>query len=206
MMPELHNDYLIVIIVFGVSYLLGSFPTGVIVAKFFGLGNLRDIGSGNIGATNVMRTGNKAAGLITFVGDALKGYLAVKLATYYLPELMPVAAFVAVLGHMFPVWLGFKGGKGIATMVGVLFGIYYPIALIYIAIWSMTFWVFRVSAVAGLVATAVIPLFVYIQLGLESALFMLCLSLLVIVRHSDNIVRMLKGQEYVFKDTEPHAG
>ncbi|MFO1241796.1 MAG: glycerol-3-phosphate 1-O-acyltransferase PlsY [Rickettsiales bacterium] len=200
-MPDVQNDYLVIIIVFGLAYMLGSFPTGIIVAKLFRLGNLRDIGSGNIGATNVMRTGNKVAGLLTFLGDALKGYIAVMIATHYLPELMPVAAFVAVLGHMFPVWIGFEGGKGIATTVGILFGIHYSIGLIYVVVWAMTFWVFRVSAVAGIVATAVIPLFAYVQLGLESALFMLCLSLLVIVRHSENIVRLIKGQEYVFSDT-----
>lgn len=201
MTVELQNEYLAIILVFGLSYFIGSIPTGVIIAKLFRLGNLREIGSGNIGATNVMRTGNKLAGLLTFLGDALKGYLAVQLALHYLPELMPVAAFLAILGHVFPVWLNFEGGKGIATLIGILFGIHYSLGLIYIAVWAMTFWVFRVSAISGIIATAIIPLFTYIQLGLESALFMLCLSLLVIVRHSDNIVRLIKGKEYVFSST-----
>lgn len=197
-MSELNADYRTVFIVFGLAYFLGSIPTGLLISKLFGLKDPREIGSGNVGATNVMRSGNKLAGALTFLGDMAKGFLVIKIALYYIPELMPVAAFIVVVGHVFPVWLGFDGGKGVATTVGVLFGIHYSIGLIYVIVWAMTFWVFHVSAVSAIVATAVIPLFTYMQLGLESALLMLCLSILVITRHGDNIVRLMRGKEYVF--------
>lgn len=197
-MLDLNTDYRTVFIVFGLAYFMGSIPTGILVSRLFGLKDPRDVGSGNIGATNVMRSGNKLAGLFTFLGDMLKGFIVMKIAIHYIPELMPVAAFIVVVGHMFPVWLGFDGGKGVATTVGVLFGIHYSIGLIYVMVWALTFWVFQVSAIAAIVATAVIPLFAYVHLGLESALLMLCLSILVITRHSENILRLMKGQEYVF--------
>src|ERR687898_2534867 len=120
---------------FAVGYLLGSIPFGLLLAKFAGLGDLRQIGSGNIGATNVLRTGNKPLAALTLLLDLLKGTAAVLIAGIYGPELALVAGFGAFLGHLFPVWLGFKGGKGVATYLGVLAGLAWNVALVFAALW-----------------------------------------------------------------------
>jgi glycerol-3-phosphate acyltransferase PlsY len=182
------------------GYLLGSIPFGIVLTRFAGLGDLRAVGSGNIGATNVLRTGNRALAAATLIGDVLKGTLAVSLAELALGrDFALVAGFGAVLGHVFPIWLGFKGGKGVATYLGVLIGLAWPTALIFAAVWLLTAAISHYSSLSGLVASLGVPIALY-ALGYpaESLLFVL-LTILVWAKHAGNIRRL-------GCDTEPKIG
>jgi acyl phosphate:glycerol-3-phosphate acyltransferase len=184
-----------------VGYLLGSIPFGLLLTKAAGLGDVRAIGSGNIGATNVLRTGNKSLAAATLLLDALKGTAAVLLAKYGAfgggagPELPFIAGFGALLGHVFPVWLGFKGGKGVATHIGVLLGLYWPFAAAFCGIWIAGAVVTRMSSLAALIAIVVSPFAIWAIGWPEVAVLMLTPSLLLIWKHESNIRRLLKGQE-----------
>jgi glycerol-3-phosphate acyltransferase PlsY len=180
--------------VFG--YLLGSIPFGLILTRAAGGPDIRAIGSGNIGATNVLRTGKKGLAAATLLCDVLKGTAAVWLTAHYAaPDAALVAGLGAFLGHLFPVWLKFKGGKGVAVYIGVLIGLYWPAALIFIAIWLSVAALSRYSSLAALVASALIPLALW-GLGQPSAaaLFLL-LSALLWIMHRANIARLLQGSE-----------
>ena len=187
------------IVLFAASgYLLGSIPFGVVITRAAGLGDVRSIGSGNIGATNVLRTGRKDLALATFLGDALKGTVAILLARLFAGETAAMAAAVgAFLGHLFPVWLGFKGGKGVATYIGILLGLSWPAAPAFGAVWLFMAFTFRYSSLSALTASAVVPIGLWIS-GLVStlmALVLVALAALVWVRHKDNISRLLSGTE-----------
>jgi acyl phosphate:glycerol-3-phosphate acyltransferase len=180
--------------VFG--YLLGSIPFGLILTRAAGGPDIRAIGSGNIGATNVLRTGKKGLAAATLLCDVLKGTAAVWLTAHYAaPDAALVAGLGAFLGHLFPVWLKFKGGKGVAVYIGVLIGLYWPAALIFIAIWLSVAALSRYSSLAALVASALIPLALW-GLGQPSAaaLFLL-LSALLWIMHRANIARLIAGTE-----------
>ena len=180
-----------------VGYLLGSIPFGVIVTRAAGVGDVRNIGSGNIGATNVLRTGRRDLALITLLADAGKAMLAVViLRAIYGEDAGAVAGAAAFTGHLLPVWLGFKGGKGVATFFGVMLTINWEIGIISGALWILTAAIFRMSSLAALVAVALTPL-VMLALGqpmafLVAALFM---GVLIFIRHDANIRRLLAGQE-----------
>lgn len=186
------------------GYLLGSIPFGVIATRLGGAGDLRAVGSGNIGATNVLRTGRRDLALITLLGDGGKGAVAVLLAWLATRDgtveqqalLTSLAAGAAFLGHLFPVWLRFKGGKGVATFFGTLLAAAWPVGLAAGATWLIVAFLFRISSLAALVAVALAPL-VALLLGRPNAIALLALfmALLILVRHSDNIRRLLKGQE-----------
>jgi glycerol-3-phosphate acyltransferase PlsY len=179
-----------------VGYLLGSIPFGLLLTRAAGGPDIRAIGSGNIGATNVLRTGKMGLAAATLFCDALKGTAAVLLTAHYAtPDAALVAGLGAFLGHLFPVWLKFKGGKGVAVYIGVLIGLYWPAALIFIAIWLAVAALSRYSSLAALVASALIPLALW-GLGQPSAaaLFLL-LSALLWVMHHANIARLLQGSE-----------
>ncbi len=178
------------------GYLIGSIPFGLLLTKAAGMGDVRQIGSGNIGATNVLRTGNKGLAAGTLVLDLLKGFAPVALAGHLWGEVaMAFAAGAAVLGHCFPVWLGFKGGKGVATNAGVAFGLAWPLGLAYAFVWLSVLAIFRISSLAGMAAVvaaaAAAPLFGYPQffpvLG--------AIALLIIYLHRENIARLAKGEE-----------
>jgi len=186
------------------GYLLGSIPFGVIVTRLGGAGDLRTIGSGNIGATNVLRTGRKGLALITLLGDGGKGALAV-LAAWLATrdadvttqsELVALAAGAAFLGHLFPVWLKFRGGKGVATFLGVMLAAAWPVGLLACATWLVMAKLFRFSSLAALTAAALAPIYVLL-LGRPYAIAGLALfmSVLIYIRHKDNIGRLLKGDE-----------
>ena len=180
------------------GYLLGSIPFGLVLTRMAGLGDIRDIGSGNIGATNVLRTGRKGLALATFLGDALKGTVAILAARFFLGETAAMAAAVgAFLGHVFPVWLGFKGGKGVATYIGILLGLAWPAALAFCAVWVAMALVFRISSLSALTASAVVPVGLWLSGMVSSvmALVLLALAALVWIRHKDNITRLLAGTE-----------
>jgi glycerol-3-phosphate acyltransferase PlsY len=182
------------------GYLVGSIPFGIVLTRLAGLGDLRAVGSGNIGATNVLRTSNRALAAATLAGDVLKGTLAVSLAELALGrDFALVAGLGAVLGHLFPVWLGFKGGKGVATYLGVLLGLAWPVALVFAAMWLLTAAISRYSSFSALVASLSVPVALYaLDQPAESLLFVV-LTLLVWVRHAGNIRRLAT-------DTEPKIG
>jgi glycerol-3-phosphate acyltransferase PlsY len=180
--------------VFG--YLLGSIPFGLILTRAAGGPDVRTIGSGNIGATNVLRTGNKLLAAITLVCDMLKGTAAVLVTAHYTShEAALIAGLGAFLGHLFPIWLKFKGGKGVATYIGLLTGLYWPAALVFCAIWLIVAWMTRYSSLAALIASALTP-FALLLFGVHgAALLFLALSVLLWIMHRSNIARLLNGTE-----------
>jgi acyl phosphate:glycerol-3-phosphate acyltransferase len=177
------------------GYLLGSIPFGLLLTRAAGSPDIRAIGSGNIGATNVLRTGRKDLAAATLLCDALKGTVAVLMAKHFGPDAALTAGLGAFLGHLFPVWLRFKGGKGVATYIGVLLGLCWPAALAFCAIWVAVAAVFRYSSLAALVASAMTPLALWLfGLPTVAAIFAL-LTLLLWIKHRENIARLLSGTE-----------
>jgi len=180
-------------LVFG--YLLGSIPFGLLITRAAGLGDVRKIGSGNIGATNVLRTGNKGLAAATLLLDALKGTAAALIAGHFAPDFGLCAGFGAFLGHLFPVWLGFKGGKGVATYLGVLLGLAWQGMLVFAVVWLATAFLFRYSSLAALAAAVVVPIALYFMSTPQIAGLFAVMSLIVIVKHRANISRLLAGTE-----------
>ena len=183
----------------GLGYLLGSIPFGLLLTRFAGKGDIRDIGSGSIGATNVLRTGSKGLAALTLLLDGAKGALAVWLAQRYFPGFEAHAAAGALVGHLYPVWLRFKGGKGVATLLGILIPLLPMAALVYAVVWIAVFLLIRISSVAGMAAAVSAPISAVV-LG-EQARFPLLLgfAILVVWKHQANIRRLLAG-------TEPRIG
>ena len=180
------------------GYLLGAIPFGVIATRLGGAGDLRAIGSGNIGATNVLRTGRRDLALITLLGDAGKGAVAVLIAgALFGPTIAALAGGAAFLGHIFPVWLGFKGGKGVATFYGILFAVAWPVGLAAGAIWIAMAAVFRISSLAALTSAALTPLlFLLLHQSTTGRLWLSAgMAALIFLRHDANIRRLLKGDE-----------
>ena len=184
---------LIPALVFG--YLLGSIPFGLLLTRAAGLGDVRKIGSGNIGATNVLRTGNKALAVATLLLDALKGTAAVLIAGHFAPDLAIWAGLGAFLGHLFPVWLGFKGGKGVATYLGVLIGLAWQVALIFAVVWLVMAFLFRYSSLAALTAAVIVPIALYVLSTPQNAALFVVMSIIVFIKHRENISRLLAGTE-----------
>lgn len=197
------------------GYLLGSIPFGVIATRLGGAGDVRSIGSGNIGATNVLRTGRRDLALITLLGDGGKGAVAVLLAWLATRHgtveqqavLTSLAGGAAFLGHLFPVWLGFKGGKGVATFFGTLLAAAWPVGVLAGATWLIIAFLFRMSSLAALVAVALAPA-ITLLIGRPPAVALLALfmALLIYVRHTDNIRRILKGEEPRIGAKKPMEG
>jgi glycerol-3-phosphate acyltransferase PlsY len=177
------------------GYTLGSIPFGLILTSLGGADNLREIGSGNIGATNVLRTGRKWLAALTLILDLLKGTAAVLLARHFFPGCEIVAAAAAFFGHLYPVWLGFRGGKGVATYAGILFGLFWPLGLGYGVAWIGVLLVTRISSAGGLVAAAVAPVLAWGAARIEYIPVLAACSLIVFWKHRDNIRRLLAGTE-----------
>ncbi len=178
------------------GYLLGSIPFGLILTRLAGFGDIRAIGSGNIGATNVLRTGNKALAAGTVLGDGLKGTVAVLVAgAVFGPVPALVAGLGAFLGHLFPVWLGFKGGKGFATYLGVLAGLAWPVAIVCALVWLGVAVISRISSLAALTASVVTPVALFIAGRHLAALLFALLTVLLWIRHADNLRRLARGTE-----------
>jgi glycerol-3-phosphate acyltransferase PlsY len=202
-MPDSLSPVLIAAAVIG-GYLLGSIPFGVIATRLGGAGDVRSIGSGNIGATNVLRTGRKDLAAITLLGDGGKGAVAVLIAwlltrhagTQAQATLTALAGGSAFLGHLFPVWLKFKGGKGVATFFGTLLAAAWPVGIAAGATWIVMAFLFRMSSLAALTAAALAPIFVFLlDRPYPIAVMALFMGVLIYIRHKDNIGRLLKGQE-----------
>ncbi|RMC37461.1 glycerol-3-phosphate 1-O-acyltransferase PlsY [Paracoccus alkanivorans] len=178
------------------GYLLGSIPFGMVIARLLGLGDLRQIGSGNIGATNVLRTGSKRAALATVLLDSGKGALAVLLARYFAGDVAAMlAGGAAFLGHCFPVWLGFRGGKGVATFLGTLIALHWPLGLGACAIWLLTAIISRISSLSALIAAAFAPVLAWAMGRSDLILICLFITALIFIRHKTNITRLLDGSE-----------
>lgn len=187
---------MILILVALAAYILGSVPFGLIIARIFGLGDIRQIGSGNIGATNVLRTGNKFAALLTLIFDAGKGAAAVLLARHFFGEdFAALAGMCAMLGHLYPVFLKFKGGKGVATFLGTLIALSFPLGLAACATWLVAAIVFRYSSLSALVAAALAPVFTYMFYTRQGAVLVLFLAALVFYKHAANIRRLIDRTE-----------
>jgi acyl phosphate:glycerol-3-phosphate acyltransferase len=178
------------------GYLCGSVPFGILLTRFRGGPDLRSVGSGNIGATNVLRTGRKGLAAATLIGDMLKGTVAVLVTGYVLDQrFAPIAAIGAFLGHLFPVWLRFRGGKGVATYIGLLLGLVWPAAIVFCAIWLVVAAVTRYSSLAALIASAVTPAFLWWLSGARVAAVFALLSVLLWIMHRANIARLARGAE-----------
>ena len=199
-MPDATSPALILLLVAVASYLLGSIPFGLVITRALGLGDLRQIGSGNIGATNVLRTGNRAAAAATLILDAAKGAVAVLLARALVgPDAAQVAALFAFLGHLYPVWLKFSGGKGVATFLGTLLALAWPVGLAACATWAVTAAVSRISSLSALVAAGLAPVWLLIFGRGQMLALVVILAALVFLRHGANIARLRAG-------TEPRIG
>lgn len=181
------------------GYIFGSVPFGLILTRATGAGDLRSIGSGNIGATNVLRTGRKGLAAATLLLDLLKGLAAVLIAAQIWPEWAPLAALGAFLGHCFPVWLRFKGGKGVATTAGVAFGLAWPVGLAYAVTWIGLLATARISSVSGMTAAIVAPLAAFVLGYPQAGLVLTVIAALVLFQHRENIARLRAG-------TEPRIG
>ena len=181
------------------GYLLGSIPFGVILTRMAGAGDLRTIGSGNIGATNVLRTGRKGLAAATLLLDLLKGWAAVMLMEWLWPGNGPLAAAGAFLGHCYPVWLRFAGGKGVATLMGIVLALYWPSGLVYAAVWLGLLALVRISSVAGMLAAISAPVSAAWFGQFDIVLLLLALALIVLWKHRANLDRLFAG-------TEPRIG
>jgi glycerol-3-phosphate acyltransferase PlsY len=187
---------LVLLLAAAFGYLLGSIPFGLLLTAAVGGGDIRAIGSGNIGATNVLRTGRKGLAAVTLLCDALKGTVAVLAAAHFGgPDAALTAGLGAFLGHLFPIWLKFKGGKGVATYIGLLIGLCWPAALIFIAIWLIVALLARYSSLSALVASALTPLMLWLLQRPDMAVLFLLLTLLLWFMHRPNIARLLDGSE-----------
>jgi glycerol-3-phosphate acyltransferase PlsY len=192
----LTSPYVVTILALVIGYLFGSIPFGMILTRLAGTQDLRSIGSGNIGATNVLRTGRKGLAAATLLGDMLKGTVAVLIGGWLGgPSAAMVAALGAFLGHLFPVWLGFKGGKGVATYIGVLLGLFWPGALAFCAVWLVVAWLTRYSSAAALIASAVTPPLLWLDGHTSLALLFALLSVLLWFMHRANLARLRTGTE-----------
>ena len=199
-MPALETSLTLLALWAALGYLLGSVPFGVVLARAMGLGNLREIGSGNIGATNVLRTGNKLAALLTFLLDGAKGAVAALIAYAVSGEdAAQLSGLMAFLGHCYPVWLGFRGGKGVATFLGLLLALSWPVGLACCATWALGALVTRMSSFAAIIAAVLSTVWVLLLGQGQLLLLAVVLTLIVLWRHRDNIARIRAG-------TEPRIG
>ena len=184
-------DYLIVALS---SYLLGSIPFGFILTKVFLKKDIRDIGSGNIGATNALRTGNKLLGYMTLILDITKAILPVLYVKFNYPDYIFISSLSAFLGHVFPVWLKFKGGKGVATYVGILFSINFIIGLVFIIVWIITFLISKYSSLSSLMASMLVPIYLIIFENYNSIFFVI-MFVLIFYTHRENVKRLRNKEE-----------
>lgn len=195
-MPEITSTYQMLALAAMAGYLLGSIPFGMVIARVMGLGNLRDIGSGNIGATNVLRTGNKGAAAATLLFDAGKGAVAVLIAQALIgDDAAQIAGLAAFLGHLYPIWLKFRGGKGVATFLGILLALYWPLGLAACATWLVFALGTRISSLGALGAAAMAPLWMLWMHHGEMLILGAIFTILIYIRHAANISRIRAGTE-----------
>ena len=185
-------DYLVVGIA---SYLMGSVPFGLILTKIFLKKDIREIGSGNIGATNALRTGNKFIGYSTLILDIAKAIIPIIYVKINYPDLIYIASLCAFLGHVFPIWLKFKGGKGVATYVGILFSINIILGLIFVVSWAFIFLLFRYSSLSSIIGSLSVPIYILITSQINDAIFFAIMFILIFFTHRENIKRLKNKEE-----------
>jgi glycerol-3-phosphate acyltransferase PlsY len=189
--------------IISLSYLIGSIPFGLVLGKVFKVGDIRSIGSGNIGATNALRTGNKSFAICVLLGDGIKGTVAIFLARHFFGDIIPhaglIAGFAAIIGHIFPVWLRFKGGKGVATGLGILAAWFWPVAVMCAVMWLVTAKLSRYSSLAAILTVLQAPIYAKATGGDAYALPIAVISVLILWTHRGNLARLMKGEESVIK-------
>ena len=183
------------ILIISCSYLMGSIPFGYLLTKIFLKKDIRDIGSGNIGATNALRTGNKLIGYNTLTLDVLKAVLPVIFIKFNYPEYIYVSSLSVFIGHVFPLWLKFKGGKGVATYVGILFCINVLFGLLFISTWLLLYFIFKYSSLSSLLATLSIPAYILFFLSGQNIIFFLIIFVLIFYTHKENVKRLINKEE-----------
>ena len=183
------------ILVISISYLMGSIPFGLILTKIFLKKDIREICSGNIGATNVLRTGNKTMGYLTLVLDVLKAIIPVIYIKFQFPELVYVSSLSVFIGHVFPVWLKFIGGKGVATYVGILFSINYIFGALFVSSWLIIFYISKYSSLGSILSTLLIPIFIFLNSNYENEYFFIIMFVLILYTHRENVKRLINKEE-----------
>ena len=183
------------ILVISISYLMGSIPFGLILTKIFLKKDIREIGSGNIGATNVLRTGNKLIGYLTLILDVLKAVIPVLYIKFNFPELVYISSLSIFIGHVFPIWLKFKGGKGVATYVGILFSINYFFGIIFIFSWLIIFFISKYSSLGSIISSLLIPIFIFLNSSYENQYFFIIMFVLILYTHRENVKRLINNEE-----------
>ena len=183
------------ILVISISYLMGSIPFGLILTKVFLKKDIRKIGSGNIGATNVLRTGNKIIGYLTLILDVIKAAIPVLYIKFNFPELVYISSLSAFIGHVFPIWLKFKGGKGVATYVGILFSINYFLGIIFVVSWLIIFFISKYSSLGSILSSLIIPIFIFLNSSYENQYFFIIMFVLILYTHRENVKRLINKEE-----------
>ncbi len=183
------------ILIISISYLMGSIPFGLILTKFFLKKDIREVGSGNIGATNVLRTGNKTIGYLTLLLDVLKAVTPVLYIKFKFPELVYISSLSVFIGHVFPIWLKFKGGKGVATYVGILFSINFFLGIVFVISWLIVFFVSKYSSLGSILATLLIPIFIFLNPNYENEYFFIIMFVLILFTHRENVKRLINKEE-----------
>ncbi len=183
------------ILIISVSYLLGSIPFGLILTKIFLKKDIREVGSGNIGATNVLRTGNKVIGYLTLILDVLKAVIPVLYIKFNFPELVYISSLSVFIGHVFPVWLKLKGGKGVATYLGILFSLNYVLGIFFVFSWLMIFFISKYSSLGSILSSLLVPIFIYINSNYENEYFFIIMFVLILFTHRENVKRLINKEE-----------
>ena len=178
-----------------ISYLMGSVPFGLILTKIFFNKDIRQVGSGNIGATNVLRAGNKTIGYLTLILDVLKAVIPVLYIKFKFPELIYISSLAVFICHVFPAWLKFKGGKGVATYVGILFSINYFLGIIFVILWLIIFFIFKYSSLGSIIASLTIPFFIFLNSNYENEYFFIIMFILILFTHRENVKRLINKEE-----------
>ena len=183
------------ILVISISYLMGSIPFGLILTKIFLKKDIREVGSGNIGATNVLRTGNKTIGYLTLILDVIKAVIPVLYIKFKFPELIYISSLSVFIGHVFPVWLKFKGGKGVATYVGILFSINYILGIVFAFSWLIIFFISKYSSLGSILSSLSIPIFIFFNSSYENEYFFIIMFVLILYTHRENVKRLINKEE-----------
>ena len=183
------------LLVFLYSYLLGSIPFGLIITKIFLGKDIRDIGSGNIGTTNVLRTGKKSLAAATLLLDVLKGYVSIIIAYKYFNELVYLSALICFIGHIFPLWLKFKGGKGVATYLGIILGISFMLGVVFVVVWLLTAIIFRYSSLSSILSSMVVCVYSFLSSNEMQNYFLFAIFVIIIFTHKKNIIRLKNSKE-----------
>ena len=183
------------ILVISISYVMGSIPFGLLLTKIFLKKDIREVGSGNIGATNVLRTGNKTIGYLTLILDVIKAVIPVLYIKFKFPELIYISSLSVFIGHVFPVWLKFKGGKGVATYVGILFSINYILGIVFAFSWLIIFFISKYSSLGSILSSLAIPIFIFFNSSYENEYFFIIMFVLILYTHRENVKRLINKEE-----------